>query len=379
MSLFERLPKRWPILVYTLCLLAAIPLVYVSCSAEPAKPDLSTLHLPPGFKIELYASIPGARSMCLSDDGTLFVGTKDSAGNVYAVDGGAGHKVHQILSGLILPNGVAYHNGSLYVGELFKVTRYDNAEKHLDDMPTGVVINDTFPHDTHHGWKYIRFGPDGKLYIPVGAPCNVCVKEDQRYASLMRMDADGKNLETYASGIRNTVGFDWNPDTKELWFTDNGRDWLGDDLPPDELNCAPKKGMNFGFPYRYGNNVKDPQFGDKAPANVEFTPPRQCLGAHVASLGVRFYNGKMFPPEYRGQVFIAEHGSWNRSVPIGYRISHVKLKDGKGVSYEPFIDGWLQNGSAWGRPVDLCVMPDGSLLISDDHHGAIYRVTYSAK
>ena len=215
------------------------------------------------------------------------------------------------------------------------------------------------------------------LYVPVGAPCNVCERADERYATIMRMNPNGSGLEVYASGIRNTVGFDWHPQTGELWFTDNGRDQLGDDVPPDELNYAPKPGMNFGFPYCHGGDIPDPSFG-KDHDCAEFTPPAMKLGPHVASLGMRFYTGSMFPAEYQNQIFIAEHGSWNRTIPIGYRITLVRLQGNEAVSYEVFAEGWLQGGSAWGRPVDVLVMPDGALLVSDDRAGVVYRIHYAS-
>jgi glucose/arabinose dehydrogenase len=226
-----------------------------------------------------------------------------------------------------------------------------------------------------HAWKFIAFGPDGKLYVPVGVPCNVCV-EDTAYGIIARMNPDGSELETFASGVRNTVGFDWHPKTGELWFTDNGRDWMGDDQPPDELNHAPESGLHFGFPYCHGGTIPDPDFGRRRACD-EFTPPAINLGPHVAALGMRFYTGAMFPETYTNQIFIAEHGSWNRTVPIGYRVSLVRLDEsGQAVSYEPFVEGWLRAGGAWGRPVDVLVMPDGALLVSDDLAGAIYRISY---
>jgi glucose/arabinose dehydrogenase len=237
------------------------------------------------------------------------------------------------------------------------------------------VVNDSIPEDEHHGWKYIAFGPDGRLYVPVGAPCNVCERKDPRYASIMRMSPDGTNLEIFARGIRNTVGFDWHPKKGILWFTNNGRDWMGDDLPPDTLHRVPKEDLHFGFPYCHGGDIPDPEFGNKR-ACSEFAPPAIKLGPHVAALGMKFYQGGMFPRSYRNQIFIAEHGSWNRSTPIGYRITLVRLEGSRAVSYEVFAKGWLQGARAWGRPVDILVMPDGSLLVSDDRAGAVYRITY---
>jgi glucose/arabinose dehydrogenase len=340
---------------------------------------LDTIKLPPGFEINIFAAhVPNARSMSLSSEGTLFVGTRRE-GNVYAIldnnRDNIADKVITIAKGLNMPNGVAFRNGSLYVAEVNRILRYDNIEDHLKNPPEPIIVNDGFPRDRDHGWKFVRFGPDGKLYVPVGAPCNVCEQSDKRYASIMRMNPDGTNLEIFARGVRNTVGFDWNPDTKELWFTDNGRDWLGDDLPSDELNHAPVKGMHFGFPYCHGTNVSDPKFGAKHTCD-EFVPPALELGAHVAPLGMRFYTASMFPDKYYKQIFIAEHGSWNRSIPVGYRLVIVQLKDNRAVKYEVFAEGWLQDGKTWGRPVDILIMPDGALLVSDDYAGVIYRISY---
>jgi glucose/arabinose dehydrogenase len=254
--------------------------------------------------------------------------------------------------------------------------RYDDIEASLPDLPEPIVINDDYPSDGHHGWKFIRFGPDGRLYVPVGAPCNVCETEGSPYGKITSIAPDGSDLQVYAQGVRNSVGFDWHPETGELWFTDNGRDMLGDDLPPDELNHAPQAGLHFGFPYCHGGTISDPEYGSLRPCQA-FTPPAQPLGPHVAALGMRFYTADMFPEGYRNQIFIAEHGSWNRSVPIGYRISLVRLEGDQVVSYQVFAEGWLQdNGQAWGRPVDVQLLPDGSMLVSDDTAGAIYRIWY---
>ena len=351
----------------------------MSSGCSSAQLRSAEIKLPPGFSIAVYAAnVPGARSMALGAKGTLFVGSR-SEGKVYAiVDRNGDHKADEVItiaSGLKSPNGVAFRDGSLYVAEISRVLRFDKIETHLNDPPRPVTVNTSFPDKSHHGWKFIRFGPDGRLYVPVGAPCNVCEEKDPRFASIMRMAADGSNLEIFAHGVRNTVGFDWHPRTGELWFTDNGRDRLGDNQPPDELNRAPRAGLHFGFPYWHGRGIPDPEHG-KNRRREEFVPPEMELGPHVASLGMRFYTGTMFPESYRDQIFIAEHGSWNRTVPIGYRITLVRLKDNRAVSYETFAQGWLQNGSAWGRPVDLQVMPDGSLLVSDDKADAIYRISY---
>ncbi|HGJ66878.1 TPA: sorbosone dehydrogenase family protein [bacterium] len=342
--------------------------------------QLDRIKLSAGFAIDVYAeNVPNARSMVLSPNGTLFVSTR-AAGNVYAIlDKNNDNKADEVITiarGLRMPNGVAFRNGSLYVAEVSRVIRYDDIENRLTNPPNPIIVNDSFPNDDAHGWKFIKFGPDGKLYVPIGAPCNVCERDDKRYSSITRMNPDGSGFEIFAHGVRNTVGFDWHPDTNELWFTDNGRDWLGDDSPPDELNHAPEPDMHFGFPYCHGGDIIDPDFG-KGRNCADYVPPAMKLGPHVAALGMRFYTGSMFPSEYKNQIFIAEHGSWNRSTPIGYRVTLVRLSGNKAVSYEVFADGWLQGASAWGRPVDVLVMPDGALLVSDDSAGAIYRIYYN--
>jgi glucose/arabinose dehydrogenase len=359
--------------IAALCLVVVIP--------ARAELPLETIKLPHGFKIELYASdIPNARSMTLGEKGTLFVGSR-TAGNVYAIrdenNDAKADKIYVIARGLNMPNGVAFRDGSLYVAEVSRVLRFDQIEARLAEPPEPVVINSRLPDDKWHGWKFIRFSPEGKLFVPVGAPCNVCEREDERYASLMVMEPDGSDLKVWAKGVRNTVGFDWHPKTGELWFTDNGRDRAGDNFPPDELNRAPNAGMHFGFPYCHGKGHSDPEFGDKFSCDG-FTPAALELGPHVAALGMRFYTGKMFPPEYRNQIFIAEHGSWNRSTPLGYRIMLVTLKDDTPLSYGIFAEGWLKpSGQPWGRPVDVQVMSDGALLVSDDFANAIYRISYT--
>lgn len=340
---------------------------------------LDRIRLPAGFTIGLYTEgVPGARSMALGSNGTLFVGTR-RPGKVYAViDSDRDYRVDEvrtIASGLNTPNGVAFRNGDLYVAEVDRILRYERIERRLSQPLEPVVVSDAFPGDPHHGWKYIAFGPDGLLYVPVGAPCNVCERDDTRYSTIMRLEPDSGNLEIFAKGIRNTVGFDWHPHTRELWFTNNGRDWMGDDLPPDTLHTAAQKGIHFGFPYCHAGDIPDPEYGKKYPCGM-FSPPALKLDAHVAPLGMKFYTGSMFPERYRHQIFIAEHGSWNRSTPVGYRITSVQLQDGKPMRYAVFAEGWLQGGNAWGRPVDVILLPDGSLLVSDDRAGAIYRITY---
>ena len=307
---------------------------------------LQKLNLPEGFKIEVYADkVEGARSMAMGDNGTLFVGTRNDK-TVYAIqdldkDYKADH-IKVLDSTMEVPNGIAFKDGSLYVAEVDRLLRYDNIESQLDSIPEPVVVYDDYPTEFHHGWKYIAFGPDNKLYVPVGAPCNICdsTVSDKRYATITRMDPDGSNREIYAHGVRNSVGFTWHPETKELWFTDNGRDMLGDDIPPCELNRVTEAGQHFGYPYCHGGVVKDPEFGDQYPCS-DFVAPVQAMGAHVAPLGVNFNTGNMFPEKYRNMAFIAEHGSWNRSKKVGYRISLVTLENNTATSYETFLDGWL--------------------------------------
>ncbi|MEK6154026.1 sorbosone dehydrogenase family protein [Flavobacteriaceae bacterium 3-367] len=345
---------------------------------------LDSLNLPDGFKIEVFAdNIDGARSMAMGGNGTLFVGTRNE-NKVYAIQDLDGDfradKTFVLDTTLEVPNGVAFKDGALFVAEVNRLLKYSNIEAQLSDPPKPEVIYDDYPTEFHHGWKYIAFGPDDKLYVPVGAPCNICDSTvvDARYATITRMDPDGSNREIYAKGVRNTVGFTWHPETEELWFTDNGRDMLGDDIPPCELNKVTEAGQHFGYPFCHGGTVKDPEFGDQHPCS-DFVAPVQALGAHVAPLGVKFYTGDMFPEKYKGVAFIAEHGSWNRSSKVGYRITLVSQAEDGTVAYETFLDGWLNEATqeAFGRPVDLLFLEDGSLLISDDFGDAIYRVSYS--
>nr|WP_238812997.1 PQQ-dependent sugar dehydrogenase [Paraburkholderia sp. SG-MS1] len=345
-----------------------------------AAPPVERIKLPPGFHIEVLSDdVPSARAMTLSPKGILYIGSLD--GQVYALELQNGRVTgrHVIASGLESPAGVTWHDGALYVSAVSKILRFDAIDAHLNNPPKPAVVIDTLPSETHHGWKFIAFGPDGKLYVPQGAPCNVCQKDRDRFAMIGRMNPDGSHYEVMARGVRNSVGFAWHPVTHELWFTDNGRDLLGDDVPDDKLNRAPRAGMDFGFPYCHGGDTPDPEFGKGHPCSA-FTPPVAKLGAHVAALGMRFYTGSMFPAAYRNNVFIAEHGSWNRSKKAGYRVVRVMADpDGSHARQEVFAEGWLQPGEAvWGRPADILPLPDGSLLISDDYAGAIYRVAYSA-
>jgi glucose/arabinose dehydrogenase len=364
---------------------AAISVFPASCKNKSlhqvADPQFADIKLPEGFHISLFAdSVNDARSLALGGNGTVFVGNREGD-KIYALvdenKDGKADKKYVIVKDMNMPNGVAFRNGALYIAEVDKLWRIDNVEANLQHPPKPVLITDRLPHDKHHGWKFIAFGPDGKLYVPIGAPCNVCNPEDSVYASITRMNADGSGFEIFARGIRNTVGFDWEPQTNNLWFTDNGRDRLGDNIPPDELNEAPRKGLNFGFPFCHGGDIQDPEYGEGHTCN-EFVPPVMKLGPHVAALGMRFYTGNMFPKEYRNAIFIAEHGSWNRSAAIGYRIMMVRKTD-TGYHYSVFAEGWLKDGKAWGRPVDVLQVKDGSLLVSDDYGNRVYRITYGDK
>jgi len=342
------------------------------------KYQLNKIQLPPGFSISVYASVPNARSMCWGTKGTLFVGNRDED-KVYAITDanidGKADQVYVIAKKLNMPCGVAFRNGSLYVAEVNKILRFDDIENRLNNPPPPITVFDNYPDDAHHGWKFIAFGPDGKLYIPVGAPCNICEKKDSIYATITRINPDGTGLEIFSKGVRNSVGFAWHPLTKELWFTDNGRDQLGDNMPNCELNYAPQKGMHFGFPFCHQGNIPDPEFG-KGKNCGDYIPPAQMMGPHVAPLGMRFYTGSMFPDDFKNKIFIAQHGSWNRSTPIGYRVMMATLADNKVIKYESFASGWLQGTNVLGRPVDIEVAPDGALLVSDDKNGLIYRIAY---
>ncbi|HEX8041408.1 MAG TPA: sorbosone dehydrogenase family protein [Chryseosolibacter sp.] len=358
-------------------------------NSEPALTGLSAalpldkIRLPAGFHIAVYAEVPDARSLAISPSGIVYAGNRDG-NKVYAVmdtDGDfKADKRWVVASGLNSPNGVAFKDGDLYVAEVSRVIKFAGIEKKLDKPGKPEVINDDYPTETHHGWKYIAFGPDGKLYVPVGAPCNICEPKDEIFATITRMNPDGSGREIYARGIRNTVGITWHPETKELWFTDNGRDMLGDNVPNCELNHAPKAGMHFGYPYCHEGSIQDPEFGKKRSCG-EFVPPVQKMGPHVAPLGLKFYTGSMFPDTYRNQLFVARHGSWNRTRKIGYDLALVKITSDRSEGLEVFATGWLDEDAqkAWGRPVDVLILPDGSMLVSDDTANVIYRISYDGR
>lgn len=360
---------------------------YFSCSGQNNSSyiQLETIKLPPGFQIEVWAEdVPDARSLAMSDDGkVIFVGNRQGK-NVYAlVDSngdGKADKKHTLASGLRMPNGVAYKNGDLYVAEVSRILRFKDIVNNLEN-PSYEVVYDKYPDKAHHGWKFIAFGPDGMLYVPVGAPCNICKSDEEIFASITRIDVNATHIqpEIFAHGVRNTVGFSWHPQTKELWFTDNGRDMMGDDIPDCELNHAPQKGLHFGYPFWHAGDVKDPEFGDKGKDKSAYVAPAKKLGPHVAPLGMRFYTADQFPNEYRNNIFIAKHGSWNRSKKIGYQVTRVILDDNQTPGKEEvFAEGWLDHDSqdVWGRPVDVMQLPDGSLLVSDDMANCIYKISY---
>lgn len=364
-----------------------LSLFSLSCNGQGNKNNyiqLETIKLPQGFSISVWAEdVPDARSLAMNGDGSIiFVGNRQGK-NVYALKDsngdGKADKKYTLAQGLRMPNGVAFKDGDLYVAEVSRILRFKNIEKTLDN-PSFEVVYDQYPDKAHHGWKYIAFGPDGLLYVPVGAPCNICDPEEI-FASITRIDVKSSTIrpEIFAKGVRNTVGFAWHPETKDLWFTDNGRDMMGDDIPDCELNHAPSKGMHFGYPYWHAGDVKDPEFGNKGKEKSAYTAPAAKLGPHTAPLGMKFYTGNQFPSKYKNNIFIAKHGSWNRSKKIGYQLTNVVLDaNQKVVKEEVFAEGWLNDATqdVWGRPVDVLQLPDGSLLVSDDMANCIYKITY---
>ncbi|RPH98978.1 MAG: sorbosone dehydrogenase family protein [Lysobacterales bacterium] len=376
MLTMEPVPRKAFSLLFCCAFLAA------ACEAPAAGNDLqeklALIRLPPGFEISVYAEgVENARQLALGDRGTVFAGSRE-AGKVHAVvdrDGDQrADRVRLVAEGLEMPSGLEFRQGSLYVAALDRILRYDDIEQRLEQPPEPVLVAAAFPDKSHHGWKYLRFGPDGLLYVPVGAPCNIC--DEPGFAEIRRIRADGTGMETFARGVRNSVGLAFHPDSGELWFTDNGRDMLGDDLPGDELNHAPAAGAHFGYPYCHQGDTPDPEFG-AGKSCADYAPPALTLGAHVAPLGLAFYTADMFPEAYRKQLFIAQHGSWNRSAKVGYNVLLVRFDDaGRVAGSEVFASGWLQGEDNWGRPSDVLQMPDGSLLLADDQAGAIYRISY---
>lgn len=378
MTFFQRWQAR--------LLLLTCPLLATPGLLAAAGLPINLIQLPSGFHLSvLTQGVPSAREMALGgmhDGKQIVYVASGEAGSLYALElGASGTKVYTLAHNLEIPLGVAYRDGALYASAVSRILRFDDIDAQLSKPPVPKVITDRLPPEHHHGGRFLGFSPDGWLYVPVGAPCNVCEPDVSRYANLERMRPDGSQTEIVARGIRNSVGFDWSPIDGSLWFTDNGRDMMGDDMPSDELNHASRVGMNFGFPYCHQGDTPDPDFGVKHPCS-EFTAPIVKLGAHVAALGMRFYTGQMFPPAYHNAIFIAEHGSWNRTKKSGYRIAWIQMSpsgevQGSGI----FAQGWLQidpdgRERVWGRPADVLVMPDGALLVSDDEAGAIYRISY---
>jgi glucose/arabinose dehydrogenase len=354
----------------------------LSPHAQPPAPKpaaeipVDKIKVPPGFKVELWASgINNARAMTWGDKGTLFVSSR-VAGQIYAiVDRGATREVKVIAKGLALPNGVAFRDGTLYIAEISKIHKLEGIEDKLDNPGPLKLVYDLLPRDEPHGWKYLSFGPDGKLYFNIGAPCNICMPPET-HASIVRLNPDGTGFEYYARGIRNSVGHDFHPVTHELYFTNHGRDWLAEDFPSDTLHHAPKAGLHFGYPYFHQGDIADPEFA-RGRSCSEFAGPLLKLGPHVASNGIKFYRGSMFPPEYKNRAFIAERGSWNKTEKNGFRVVMVTLQPGRPPQHEVFAEGWAQANSFWGRPVYVQEMKDGSLLVSDDYVGAIFRISYA--
>ena len=341
---------------------------------------INKLKLPPGFKIEVWATgMPGARAMALGDNGKVYIGTR-AIGRVYEVtDNGKERTSRVVVDKLVQPAGVAFNNGSLYVMAIDKVLRFDGIDKNASVTPVDLTAKFNLPPNQHHNWKYIAFGPDGKLYVPFGAPCNICEPPTAEYAQIRRYNPDGSGMEVLATGVRNSVGFDWHPTTKQLWFTNHGRDWMGDNTPNDTLNLMSKTGLNFGFPYCHQGNLPD-NLITKANACQGVEQPVALMGPHVATMGIKFYTGNMFPPEYKNAALIARKGSWNRNQKVGFDVVMVKAgNDGKNPKITPFITGFMNpaDQSFWGRPAYLMQMSDGSMLVSDEQLGAIYRVTYS--
>ena len=358
---------------------AAAKLAPVAPPPIPSAADklpTAKLKVPAGFNVEVYAAgMANARSMREGDKGTVFVGSR-LVDKVYAVVNADGKRSVKVLaSGLYRPNGLAFKDGTLYIGELSKISKIDKVEDNLDNPPKPTMIYDKLPKDEAHGWKFIGIGPDNKLYVPVGQPGN-SVLHDEDHGQIRRMNLDGSGAEVVVRGMRNTVGFDWNPETKQMYFTDNGRDWMSETVPEDELNRVTKVGENFGAPFCHQGNILDPEFG-WGKSCADYTAPVGLLGAHTAALGMRFYSGKMFPAAYKNAIFIARHGSWNKSQKLGGDVVVAKLnKDGTVKSIEPFLTGFIEDNKYVGRPVDVLPMKDGSLLVSDDWNGAIYRITY---
>ncbi len=357
-------------------LISSLTYAEASNSQQPSDLPLNKIKLPPGFLIQVWATIPDAKSLAIGKQGTVFVSSK-ATGSIYAISQSDSKEkqIRIIANGLKSPSGIAYYDGALYVTALNRIFRFDQIENNLDHINEPVTIYENLPKESFHSTRYMALGPDNLLYITIGAPCDACEADPMQYALIARINPNGNNFEIYAQGVRNSLGLDWHPQTNQLWFSDIGRDWMGEDIPPDELNQATAQGLHFGFPYCHANNILDPKFGAKRGCNKS-QPPIAELEPHVSPQGIKFYSGRMFPPQYHDQLFIAEHGSWNRRSPVGFRLQHFQIEKNQLVKKEIFAEGWFIDQKAWGRPTDLLVMPDGALLVSDDLAGVIYRISY---
>ncbi len=378
----EAKPEAWLPVIKSEKVLDMIDYAEEEAAFQNANLPIDLLELPAGFTIEVVATnIKNARSMALSDMGTLYVGSR-AEGKVYALEdrnqNGKTDRLTIVAENLNAPNGVALKQGDLYVAEIDRILKFTGIEDTKANSPQPEVVFAGYPTDKAHGWKYIAFGPDGDLYVPVGFPCNLCDPENSLYGTITRLEVEnGSNPEVVAAGIRNSVGFDWHPETGRLWFTENGADSLGHNFPADELNELTVEGAHFGFPYCH-NDTPDGTFGNGVDCQ-HYELPRQTLNPHGAALGMKFYTGDLFPESFKNQIFIAEHGSWNRTPPIGYQVSLVRLDETGATTFEPFVTGWVKSdGTVWGRPVDILVEPSGALLISDDESGTIYRLKYAS-
>ncbi|BBB24648.1 PQQ-dependent sugar dehydrogenase [Amphritea japonica] len=352
-------------------------LLYSLSHASLADLPLERLRLPAGYTLSVVAEVDNARQIALGEPGTLFVGSR-RAGKVYRLRDSDGDGIYEqqeiLLKRLNMPSGIAYRDGDLYIAAVNQILRITDAGTQPQRPVATELITDYLPDIKHHGWKYLKFGPDGELYFNLGAPCNICLSDDPRFASILKLNLQTTRQTIVAHGVRNSVGFAWHPSSHELWFTDNGRDHLGDDQPDDELNRLSEPGQHFGYPYVHAGDIPDPAL-HQGQSFSDYQSPVLKLGAHVAPLGLSFYTGNQFPDANQNSLFIAEHGSWNRSSKVGYRVVQVDTS-ATPITQRVFIEGWLQGESAWGRPVDIVTDRDGSLLISDDKAGVIYRVSY---
>lgn len=357
-------------------LIGSLAYAETSDSHQTSDLPLDKIKLPPGFSIQIWTTVPDAKSLAIGKQGTVFV-TSKATGSIYAISQSDSNEKQTriIANGLKSPSGIAYYDGALYVIALNRISRFDQIENNLDRINEPIIIYENLPKESFHSTRYMAVGPDNLLYVTVGAPCDACEADSMQYALIARLNPNGSNFEVYAQGVRNSLGLDWHPKTNTLWFSDIGRDWMGEDIPPDELNHAAAQGLHFGFPYCHASDILDPKFGAKRGCNKSQSPITE-LEPHVSPHGIKFYSGRMFPPKYHDQLIIAEHGSWNRRSPVGFRLQHFQMENNQIVSKEIFAEGWFNDQKAWGRPTDLLVMPDGSLLVSDDLAGVIYQISY---